>query len=137
MIVNLTPHDVNLDPGPGGPMPLAFAPSGTVARVDTYAVPERHPNVPHTIPLVSIRRDGVRLAGEVSGPLDRQALVELGAGVVTAIIVSTIVAEALLDRSPEAFPACAVLVPDTGQDSAIRDAKNRIVGVRRFRLVQP
>ena len=121
--VNLTPHDITvLADMPGSKTGLAaretYVPYGPVVR----ATGKKRKRIDTT-------EDGVPLVA----PPDFDGVSDLPDEVNTEeymLIMSTMAAEALLAKRPD-FRA-AVVVPDTGPESVVRDAKGQIKGVRRF-----
>jgi len=109
---NLTPHGLVLCRLDGSTQEIPA--SGHVVRLATTEEP--HEDVAG-LPCVST------VYGELTGvPL------EVAPGDV--LLASSMVA----DRVANKYPACRVLVPDTGP-TAVRDAAGRIHGVRQFRRV--
>ena len=106
--VNLTPHRVDLVLS--GDRRLCLPPSGAVTRV-------------------KMRCDG---ADEVSGVPVVHACPEALEGLPEAVPGVMFVVSTFAAQAAAALGRVDVVAPDTGPDSALRDADGRIVGVRRF-----
>jgi hypothetical protein len=104
--LNLTPHEVILEPADGARRILP--PSGTVARLNTEA---RETGALAGVPLVTIRHGAI-----IDLPAPQPG---------RAYIVSLLVAAACPERDD-------VVAPDTSPDSVVRDERGRIVAVRRL-----
>lgn len=113
-LINLTPHDVNVALNDG--RMITIPRSGRVIRVGEVTKPDGDVN---GIPIV--HKDYESVDAEIH---------ELLADPDTVVIVSLPVQMAIrhLDESIRR----RVLSPDTGPDSAIRDANGQIVAVRRL-----
>lgn len=109
-LVNLTPHNVMLCGSDGKPL-MEIKPSGAVLRLkeEVKDTGEKIAGIP------VVRKRFVGLEG-FSLPQRTENIV---------FIVSMPVAQYLAGR-PD------IVAPDTGPESAVRDEKGRIIGVRRF-----
>ncbi|NPA98373.1 MAG: hypothetical protein GXO43_03245 [Crenarchaeota archaeon] len=114
-IINLTPHPISIMDETEKIM-CTIPPSGTVARVSQQRISAG-----------TIDVDGVKIPvvktvyGEVEGLPDKPEPD-------TYYIVSTIVAQAIIQQKPEFMGH--ILTPDTGPGSAMRDSQGRIIGVK-------
>ena len=112
MVINLTPHTVNII-GEDGSIIASISPAGKVARVKTVATKTGTIEVDgRTIDVVSTSY------GEVE---------DLPASTSDKIyIVSVLVLQALRGSRTD------IVCPDTGPESVVRDPKGGITGVKRF-----
>ena len=113
MVINLTPHAVNII-GEDGSIIASIPPAGKVARVKTVATKTGTIEVDgRTIDVVSTSY------GEVEDLPDSSPDI--------VYIVSVLVLQALRGLRDD-----DVVCPDTGPESVVRDPKGGIVGVKRF-----
>lgn len=106
MLVNLTPHAISVL-GEDGEV-LMLSPSGQVARVTSSCTQVG-------------ALDGVPVVKTEYGTVENLPAPEAG----KVFVVSVLVAQQCAGRED-------VVSPDTGPDSAVRDADGRIIGVKRF-----
>jgi len=107
-IINLTPHDVKLfHKG----QEFTFPKTGTVARVASKS------EFSHTVNGLPVHKT---IYGEVENLPEHQE----GVIYIVALLVAQVLAGTRTD----------IVCPDTGPDSAVRDEKGLIAGVRRFML---
>lgn len=111
LILNYTPHTINVYDAEGREVIRSYPPSGEVARVNVTA---KEVGTANGVPVVH------NTFGAVEGL--PEPLVE------TRILVSLMVLQAANRHD--------LLAPDTGPASVVRDDAGNIVGVRRF-VVQP
>ena len=107
-LINLTPHDVKLF---HGCEEHVFPNAGTVARVASRS------EFSHTV-------NGLPVHRTIYGSIEN--LPEQVEG--TIYIVALLVAQVLAGTRTD------IICPDTGPDSAVRDDKGMIVGVKRFMI---
>jgi hypothetical protein len=107
-IINLTPHEITIYND--NEVVKVYPPSGTIVRARSESTPAGE-------------LDGVPVV-EFVFTADLDNLPEPAAD--TIYIVSTLAIQAL------PHPRYDVVAPDTGPESAIRDAAGKIVGIRRF-----
>jgi len=107
-IINLTPHDVKLF---HDGQEFTFPNAGTVARVTSRS------EFSHTV-------NGLPVHKTIYGSIEN--LPEQVEG--TIYIVALLVAQVLAGTRTD------VICPDTGPDSAVRDSKGMIAGVKRFMI---
>ena len=117
-LINLTPHEITVVGEDGEPI-ATFPPSGKVARVQQNAEKIKE------VEIRGVKIDVVRT--EYSEIIDLPEKREN-----TVFLVSVLVLQALKQRGIERND---VVAPDTGPESAVRDEKGNIVGVRRFMVL--
>ena len=130
-LINLTPHPV-VWVGEEDSQRVELPPSGKIARVGTKESPagELLLEGDFVAPLIT------REWGAVELPTPESLGVENPEGVF--LVVSSLVGEAIKAQGlPPEWRGAIVVAPDTGPQSAVRDADGRIIGVKRFVLFTP
>jgi hypothetical protein len=122
-IVNLTPHDVVLC-GPDGKAVRTFPRSGNVLRV-RFSDPK----------LTVVHHDGCEIPvalGEVNPQFVQLEFDHAPPPPSVAVIVSEVCAKVMMQNAEPGEGA--ILSPDTGPDSVVREQDGTLVGVRRLVL---
>ena len=107
-IINLTPHDVKVF---ADGQEHVFPKSGTVARVNSTSQPFRFVN-------------GLPINRTIYGEVENLPEPQPGVIYIIALLVAQVLAGSRTD----------IICPDTGPDSAVRDEKGLIAGVKRFMI---
>ena len=107
-IINLTPHDVKVF---ADEQEHVFPKSGTVARVNSTSQHFRFVN-------------GLPVHRTIYGEVENIPKPQEGVIYIVALLVAQVLGNSRVD----------IVCPDTGPDSAVRDEKGLIAGVRRFMI---